>query len=135
MSLSDNMQLGENSNDIFSSLLQTKIFLKKEKNMNQNFSLLPERQYYVDISPRITSREKKLLLYIFETYKKYRKNPVKLSSEKISAVPDVEKKNLNIFMEKLSKKRVTYHLTDLHGFSSLFSSIINISETFHFYLQ
>ena len=135
MSLSDNMQLGENSNDIFSSLLQTKIFLKKEKNMNQNFSLLSERHYYVDISPRITSREKKLLLYVFETYKKYRKNPVKLSSEKIPAILNEEKKDLNIFLEKLSKKRVTYCLKNLYGFSSLFASVINVSESLSFYLS
>ena len=72
--------------------------------MNQNFSLLSERHYYVDISPRITSREKKILLYVFETYKKYRKNPVKISSEKISTILNAEKKDLNVFLEKLSKK-------------------------------
>ena len=70
--------------------------------MNQDFSLLPERYYYVDISPRITSREKKILLYVFETYKKYRKNPVKISSEKISTILNAEKKDLNVFLEKLT---------------------------------
>lgn len=103
--------------------------------MNQKFSLLSERHYYVDISPRITSREKKLLLYVFETYKKYRKNPVKLSSEKIPAILNEEKKDLNIFLEKLSKKRVTYCLKNLYGFSSLFASVINVSESLSFYLS
>lgn len=102
--------------------------------MNQDFSLLPERHYYLDIGPRITSREKKLLLFIFDTYKKYKKNPVKISSEKILALLETEKKDLNTALEKLSKKKISYHITDLYGFSSLFSSITSVSGGFLFYL-
>ena len=102
--------------------------------MNQDFSLLPERPYYVDISPRITLKEKKLLLFIFETYKKYRKNPVKLSAEKILTILEAEKEDLKISLEKLSKRRTAYYIADLSGFSSLFSSIIAISKNYYFYL-
>ena len=103
--------------------------------MDKDFSLLPERPCYMDITPRITAREKKLLLFIFETYKKYRKNPVKLPAEKIIPILEIETKDLNISLEKLSKKRISYYLTDLHGFSSLFSSIINTSGNYSFYLS
>ena len=68
--------------------------------MNYNFSSPPKNRYYVDISPRITFREKKLLFSVFEIYKKYRKNPVKLSETKILQILEIEK---NEYREKIKE--------------------------------
>lgn len=102
--------------------------------MNYNFSSPSKNRYYVDISPRITFREKKLLFSVFEIYKKYRKNPVKLSETKILQILEIEKNELADILGKFSKKRICYHISETNGFSSLFSSIVNISENFYFYL-